>query len=107
MIGDAAVPMPPFMAQGASFAMECAWASVWSLATTGNYAAYEQAMAVRGGRILEAARRNGRFFHGRSLPALGSYAPVRLAAQLAPATIRHRFDWIYGFDVTRGRALSA
>ena len=107
VIGDAAVPMPPFMAQGASFAMECAWASVWSLAATGDFAAYEKALAVRGGRILETARRNGRFFHGKALPALAGYAPVRLAARLTPGFIKQRFDWIYGYDVTAGRALGA
>ena len=69
--------------------------------------AYEKAMAVRGGRILEAARRNGRFFHGKSLPALAGYAPVRLAASLSPGIIKQRFDWIYGYDVTAGRDLGA
>lgn len=105
LIGDAAVPMPPFMAQGASFAMECAWAAIWSLKTTGDFAAYETAMAVRGGRILEAARRNGQLFHGRGLPALAGYAPIRLTASLAPELIKQRFDWIYGYDVTAGYPL--
>ncbi|MCI4643866.1 MAG: FAD-dependent monooxygenase [Hyphomonadaceae bacterium] len=105
LIGDAAAPMPPFMAQGASFAMECAWAAIWSLKATGDFTAYEQAMAVRGGRILEAARRNGRFFHGSGLAALAGYAPVRLASTLAPGRIRQRFDWIYGHDVTHGKKI--
>lgn len=106
MIGDAAVPMPPFMAQGASFAMECAWAAVWSLKTTGGFEAYERALILRAGRILDAARRNGNLFHGRGLPALAGFLPVKLAAGLAPGLIRARFDWVYNYDVTAGRPLT-
>lgn len=106
LVGDAAAPMPPFLAQGASFAMECAWVAVWSLAQTGGFLAYERAMRLRAARILEAARRNGRLFHGHGLPVLAGYGPVRLAARFAPAFITGRFDWIYGYDATAGRALA-
>ena len=106
LIGDAGVPMPPFMAQGASFAMECGWAAVWSLKTAGTFEAYERALILRGGRILDAARRNGNLFHGRGLPALAGYTPIRLAASLTPGLIRARFDWIYTYDVTAGRPLT-
>lgn len=105
MVGDSAVPMPPFMAQGASFAMECAWAAIWSLATTQRFDAYDAAMRLRGARILDAARRNGGLFHGRGLPALAGYLPVRAAARLAPVLIAGRFDWVYGYDVTQGRPI--
>jgi len=105
LVGDAGVPMPPFMAQGASFAMECAWAAVWGLASTGRFDAYSQGLAIRGARILYAARRNGHLFHGRGLPALFSYAPVKAAARLYPPAIKGRFDWIYGYDATAGRPL--
>ena len=105
IIGDAALPMPPFMAQGASFAMECAWTSVWSLTTHHSFDAYSRALGIRGARILDAARRNGDLFHGRGLPALFGYAPVKAAAKLLPPVIKGRFDWIYGFDATAGRAL--
>ncbi|MEO0467169.1 MAG: FAD-dependent monooxygenase [Pseudomonadota bacterium] len=107
VIGDAGVSMPPFMAQGASFAMECAWTAVWSIASTGQFEAYSKAMTIRGGRILEAARRNGDLFHGRGLPALLGYAPIKLAARVLPLAIKGRFDWIYGFDATAGRPLNA
>lgn len=105
MVGDSAVPMPPFMAQGASYAMECAWGAVWSLASTGRFDAYDALLRVRGARILDAARRNGGLFHGRGLPAAAGFLPVRAAAKLAPGLIAARFDWVYGFDVTAGRAL--
>jgi len=101
LIGDAAVPMPPFMAQGASFAMECAWAAISSFSRRGDFGELGERMVLRGARILDAARRNGALFHEQGLPALGGYAPVKLAARLAPTLIRQRFDWIYGFDVTK------
>ncbi|MEL6567857.1 MAG: FAD-dependent monooxygenase [Pseudomonadota bacterium] len=107
LIGDAAVPMPPFMAQGASFAMECAWAAVASLASNGTFSQMGDRLRLRGARILETARRNGALFHQRGLPTLAGYGPVKLAAKLAPGVIRGRFDWIYGFDVTEAYPISA
>lgn len=107
MIGDAGLPMPPFMAQGASFAMECAWAAVSDLTRNGSFDSYSAQMALRGARILGAARRNGDLFHGRGLPALAGFAPVKFAARAVPTLIRQRFDWIYGYDATREWPLTA
>jgi salicylate hydroxylase len=105
LIGDAACPMPPFMAQGAGLAIEAAWMAVWSLSATGRFGAHEAVVLRRSGRMLGAARRNGDLFHGRGPAAGFGHAPVRLAAGLAPQLIRSRFDWVYGFDATRGRPL--
>ncbi|MEM1151447.1 MAG: FAD-dependent monooxygenase [Pseudomonadota bacterium] len=105
MIGDAAMPMPPFMAQGASFAIECAWAAISSFARSGHFALMNDTLPKRGARILATARRNGDLFHERGLPTLAKYAPVKAAARMAPGFIRGRFDWIYGFDVTRSHPI--
>ncbi|MEM9739327.1 MAG: FAD-dependent monooxygenase [Pseudomonadota bacterium] len=107
LIGDAAVPMPPFMAQGASFAMECAWAAVSSFAGQNDFSALGEKMRLRGARILDVARRNGALFHERGAATLAGYGPIRLAASLAPDLIRTRFDWIYGFDVTEAFPINA
>ncbi len=107
LIGDAACPMPPFMAQGAALAMEAAWAAIWSLTSSGDFRRYERVLRPRAGRLLDAARRNGDLFHGRGLPTLWKYAPVRLADRVIPSVILGRFDWVYGFDVTRNRPLIA
>ena len=107
LIGDAACPMPPFMAQGAALAMEAAWTAVWSLTSTGDFRRYERALKPRASRLLDAARRNGDLFHGRGLPTLWKYAPVRLTSRVIPSVILARFDWVYGVDPTRDRPLMA
>lgn len=106
LIGDAAHPMPPFMAQGAGLAIESAWRAVSSLAATGGFTRYERLTRTRAGRLLDASRRNGALFHGHALPAAFGHAPVRLAARLAPPVIRGRFDWVYGYDATRAAPIA-
>lgn len=105
LIGDAAHPMPPFMAQGAALGMEAAWSAIWSLKTTGEFRAHERAIRRRAARLLAASRRNGALFHERGLPATFGYAPVAAAARLAPGLISRQFDWVYRHDPTAGRPL--
>jgi len=103
LVGDAAFPMPPFMAQGAGHAMECAWTAVWDLKTTGGFRAYEKQAMGRGVRLLETSRRNADLFHGRALPAMFGYRPVEAVARIMPRFVRSRFGWIYRYDATAGR----
>ncbi len=106
LIGDAAHPMPPFMAQGAGLAMESAWRAVASLAATGGFTRYERLTRMRASRLLDASRRNGDLFHGKGLPAAFGHVPVRLAARLAPPVILGRFDWVYRYDATRAAPIA-
>ena len=104
ILGDAAHPTLPFLAQGACMALEDAWVLAASLAGTDTRAAglalYQAARMDRCRRIVAAAGRNAKAYHlggvTRSLAHLG----LRLGGMVAPGAALAQFDWIYGFDVT-------
>lgn len=96
LLGDAAHPTLPFMAQGACLALEDAWVLARCLTGGDGLDAYRAARAVRAERVVAVAAGNARRFH------LGG--PARWAAQaalrLGGSRIAPRYDWIYGHDVT-------
>lgn len=96
LLGDAAHPTLPFMAQGACLALEDAWVLARCLTGGDGLDAYRAARAVRAQRVVAVAAGNARRFH------LGG--PARWAAQaalrLGGSRIAPRYDWIYGHDVT-------
>ena len=105
LLGDAAHPTLPFLAQGASMALEDAWVLAEALAshdTVGaGLAAYEAARKPRCTRIVAAADANARAYH-LSGPLRGiAHLGLRLAGQIDPQMPLRRFDWLYGHDVTR------
>lgn len=111
ILGDAAHPTLPFLAQGAVMAMEDAWVLAEALAnheTDGAaFAAYQAARAPRCTAIVEAANKNARNYHlsgmGRTLGHLG----LRAVSAVAPGQILRRFDWVYSHDVTKGMLAAA
>ncbi len=100
LLGDAAHPTLPFMAQGACLALEDAWVLARSFDEQSGVAqalaAYEASRRKRARNVVAAASDNARNFHLRG--------PMRLAAQMALATIGPRltrkYDWIYDYDPT-------
>ncbi len=104
ILGDAAHPTLPFLAQGASMGLEDAWVLAASLARhdtlAAGLAAYQQARAARAARIVDAAWRNARAYHLRGVPRLVAHAALRVGGRLAPDLALRRFDWLYGFDAT-------
>jgi salicylate hydroxylase len=106
LVGDAAHPTLPFLAQGANMALEDAWVLAAELARRDDpaaaFAAYQAARLPRVARIVAAANRNARVYHAGGLRRLGLQAAFRAAALLAPAAPLRRFDWLYGEDVTQG-----
>lgn len=104
ILGDAAHPTLPFLAQGASMGLEDAWGLARSLAghdsPAAALAAWQSARAPRCARIVAAANRNARAYHlsgpVRDLAHLG----LKLGNRLAPQLALKRFDWLYGHDVT-------
>ena len=105
ILGDAAHPTLPFLAQGASMGLEDAWVLAAALAghdtMAAGLAAWQAARAPRAARIVEAANRNARAYH-LSGPARGiAHFGLRLGGKLAPSAALSRFDWLYGHDVTK------
>ena len=104
MLGDAAHPTLPFLAQGASMGLEDAWVLAASLAGHDGWAAglaaYQQARAARCARIVDAASRNARIYHLSGVARSLAHAGMRLGGWLAPELALRRFDWLYGFDAT-------
>jgi salicylate hydroxylase len=105
LLGDAAHPMLPFLAQGASQAIEDAasLAAHLRLARTGHEIAaglqnYDKARIGRTARIQAAARRQGQIYH-----LSGPLAVARdLGMRLMPGKgLLGRFDWIYDHDAEK------
>ncbi len=105
ILGDAAHPTLPFLAQGANMALEDAWVLARCLAThepAAGLAAYQAAREARVRRIVEAANTNARNYHLSGLKRDIAHAGLRLAGRLAPGRLLGRFDWLYSHDVTAG-----
>lgn len=99
LLGDAAHPILPFLAQGGALAIEDAATLAVALsrpdtlvpAALKDYAAQRLGRAKR---VQNAARRNGRTFHaGASLSALRNLAIRRLG----PERMAARYGWVYGW----------
>ncbi len=106
ILGDAAHPTLPFLAQGANMALEDAWVLAEALARhdslPAGLAAYQQTREARVRRIVQAAEGNARAYHLSGLPKRIAHAGLRLGGALAPGLALRRFDWLYGHDVTAG-----
>lgn len=102
ILGDAAHPTLPFMAQGACMAIEDAWTLAACLDATTDQAAalsrYETLRKPRTTRIVAAANDNARNYHLTGPRRLAAHAALRLGGRIAPGAILSRFDWIYDFD---------
>ena len=104
ILGDAAHPTLPFLAQGASMALEDAWVLAASLAghdaLAAGLAAYQTARMKRVTRVVDAANGNARAYHLRGLPRIIGHAGLRLGGAIAPGLALRGFDWLYAHDVT-------
>ena len=99
LLGDAAHPMLPFMAQGAVQAMEDAFVLGRKVSETADIAAacrnFFKERIDRVSRVQGVARANMDLFHQR-MPQ----GPLWLADKVAPAAVERQLDWLYGHDVT-------
>ena len=107
VMGDAAHPMLPSMAQGAVQALEDAWVLSKSLEEHATpqegFAAFYKQRIDRVSRVQKGSAANARLFHHAHTPGRWAfYRPMGLAARLAPNAFHARQDWVYGQDVTCG-----
>ena len=97
LIGDAAHPMLPYLAQGAAMAIEDAAVLAHALAATpdelaGAMRRYETVRRPRIARVRDAVRRNDAVYHlGGAAAALRDGAMGLMGGRL----LHSRFDWLY------------
>jgi salicylate hydroxylase len=108
LLGDAAHPILPFLAQGAALAIEDA-ATLASLLGEGQrdipqiLRTYEKQRLQRAIRVQNEARKNGRIYHAGSVIAFGR---DRVMGYLGPEGMTKRYDWLYGFRAPEERRTS-
>ncbi len=102
ILGDAAHPTLPFLAQGANMALEDAWVLADTIARTLPLAQYQAARQARSSRIVAAADANARAYHLAGRKRAAAHLALRLAGRLAPDLMLRRYDWVYRHDVTGG-----
>ena len=105
LLGDAAHPTLPFLAQGANMAMEDAWVLADALSNAPDMdtalAAYQQRRRARVTRVIDAASKNARNYHLSPGPfRFAAHTALGLLSRVSPGQMLGRFDWLYGHDVT-------
>ena len=104
ILGDAAHPTLPFLAQGANLAFEDAWALAANCAAHGDLAvalpAYQAQRRARVQRAISAANANARNYHLSGLQRRVAHLGLRGLGAVAPNAFLGRMDWLYGHDVT-------
>jgi salicylate hydroxylase len=97
LLGDAAHPMAPFLAQGAAQAIEDAGALADCLEVTRDpseaLAAYSRIRAPRAGRVQAEAKAQARLYH---LSGFFGFARDLGMRALGPERLIKRYDWLYG-----------
>ncbi|MEP3654269.1 MAG: FAD-dependent monooxygenase [Litorimonas sp.] len=102
LMGDAAHPMLPFLAQGAAMAVEDAWVLAEVISNGDDLSEYQNRRHIRTTKVQAASRANMGLFHKVSRTAqLMTYGPMWMAGKMAPNIVHRRMDWLYGFDVTQ------
>ncbi|MEP3441450.1 MAG: FAD-dependent monooxygenase [Sulfitobacter sp.] len=98
LLGDAAHPTLPFLAQGANMALEDAWVLAQNATALDRYAALRK---PRVKRVIKAAEGNAWRYHLRLGPVrFAAHTALRLGSRIAPRRMLGAFDWLYGHDVT-------
>jgi salicylate hydroxylase len=99
LLGDAAHPILPFLAQGGAMALEDAVVLADAMYVSGGevsgaFKAYETRRRSRVARVADASQKNGRAYHHA-----GTLASLRnLVLRTVPAQrLIARYDWLYGW----------
>lgn len=104
ILGDAAHPTLPFIAQGAVMAIEDAWILAACLDADPDQsralARYQALRHDRVTRIVEAANGNARNYHLRGPARAVAHAGLRAISRFAPTAMIERFAWLYDYDPT-------
>lgn len=99
LLGDAAHPVMPFLAQGGVLALEDAITIAGCLARgldnpAAAFVDYERRRRARAIAVQDGSRDNGRIYHLSGLMAGGRNLVLRSSS---PAKLLARYDWLYGW----------
>ena len=99
LLGDAAHPLLPFLAQGGVLALEDAVTLAAHLQASEGaperaFAAYARERRPRARRVQNAARRNGRIYHLSGAMAAARNLVLR---HTPPQRLMASYDWLYGW----------
>jgi salicylate hydroxylase len=108
LLGDAAHPMQPYLAQGAAMAIEDAAVAAQCLAQRPDDPAaalrtYSTTRRARAWKVQRLAARNGARYHLTGLPAVLRNAAMRA---LGGGWLLRHYDWLYDWRPPRASSLS-
>lgn len=102
LLGDAAHPTLPFLAQGANMALEDAWVLAQTIAERGALTRYQQMRRSRVARVINTASGNAKKYHLRPGPLRwAAHLGLWVGSAVAPGPMMRQFDWLYAYDVTK------
>jgi salicylate hydroxylase len=97
LVGDAAHPVLPFLAQGAALAIEDAAALATCLTDHADlpsaFTAYQNLRLPRVRKVQNEARKNGKIYH---LGGLAGFARDKVMQRIGPEGMTKRYSWLYG-----------
>jgi salicylate hydroxylase len=101
LLGDAAHPTLPFLAQGANMAIEDAMILARCLTAYPDIPtalrAYEAARVTRTAAIVRGSNDNAKRFHNPALTQADT-AAAYINSEWTPEKVRKRYDWLYNYD---------
>jgi salicylate hydroxylase len=106
LLGDSCHPMLPFMAQGATMAIEDAWVLAEKLSGTvavpDALIAFEKSRKPRTSMVQNRARKNMDIYHQKTrFGQIKTYLPMWLANIIVPGFVASRLDSIYAHNVVK------
>ncbi len=104
ILGDAAHPTLPFLAQGANLAIEDAYVLARccdeAASVEAALKAYQGLRRARVVRAIEAANSNARNYHLSGAARMVAHTGLRAMGAVAPGAFLNRLRWLYDHDVT-------
>jgi len=107
LLGDAAHPTLPCLAQGGAMAIEDAYILARCLKVdlnnlTEGLKKYDKLRVERTGRLQLASRAAADMYHMSGPQRLARNLTLKMAAKFAPERPLQRYDWLYGYDPVEG-----
>ncbi|MEO9649217.1 MAG: FAD-dependent monooxygenase [Roseobacter sp.] len=102
LLGDAAHPTLPFLAQGANMALEDAWVLAQTVGNGVDLQEFQTKRQARVKRVINTAAGNAWKYHLQPGPIRWvAHRALGLGSAVAPEKMMRQFAWLYEYDVTR------